>query len=356
MESFHPERPLMNVHISYKISKTSDLEKLINQQVEKLRRYLQVFRPDLVHLKGGIDENSGREGFVVTLNLRLPSGQMAAQEHSPVATVAIKTAFDALSEQLKKHRELLRNHHKRTRRRGPRSATAGTVPFEQTMAAIKPDLISASDISGYIDVNLPRLKRFIQRELAHRENEGQIPAEQITVDDVVSEAMAAALGDQPDKPERVKLELWMFRLAKEAISRLAAENEDEGNVPLGRSHGQQNVQGSDEARLQFHQADDKLSEESVIPDPTVNNPEELAARNELISLVETTLNEAGRNEREAFILYTIEGFTLEEIADITNRSVEEVRASISKAREHLQRALPMKDPLKEKLVEYSRSA
>ena len=42
----------MNVHISYKISKTSDLEKLINQQVEKLGRYLQVFRPELVHLKG----------------------------------------------------------------------------------------------------------------------------------------------------------------------------------------------------------------------------------------------------------------------------------------------------------------
>ncbi len=42
----------MNVHFSYKISKTSDLEKLINQQVEKLGRYLRVFRPDLVHLKG----------------------------------------------------------------------------------------------------------------------------------------------------------------------------------------------------------------------------------------------------------------------------------------------------------------
>ncbi len=72
--------------------------------------------------------------------------------------------------------------------------------------------------------------------------------------------------------------------------------------------------------------------------------------------METTLGDAGHNEREAFILYTIEGFTLEEIADITNRSVEEVRASIRKAREHLQRALPIEDPLKEKLVEYSRSA
>ena len=70
----------------------------------------------------------------------------------------------------------------------------------------------------------------------------------------------------------------------------------------------------------------------------------------------TTLRDAGRNEREAFIFYTIEGFTLDEIADITNHTVEEVRAAIRKAREHLQRALPMKDPLKDRLVEYSKSA
>ena len=83
----------MNVHISYKISKTSNLEKLINQQVEKLGRYLQVFRPGLVHLKGSVEEKSHR-GVVVSLNLRLPSGQMAAQENAATVTAAVKAAFD----------------------------------------------------------------------------------------------------------------------------------------------------------------------------------------------------------------------------------------------------------------------
>ena len=69
----------MNVHFSYKISKTSDLEKQVKQQLEKLNKYLQVFRPELVHVKGIIEESSAREGVIVTLNLRLPSGQMAAQ-------------------------------------------------------------------------------------------------------------------------------------------------------------------------------------------------------------------------------------------------------------------------------------
>src|SRR5271165_558313 len=98
----------MNVHISYKVSKTPDLEKLINQQVEKLGRYLQVFRPDLVHLKGIISENSVRQGIGVSLNLRLPSGQMASQETGPTASVAVKVAFDDIAEQVKKHKELLR--------------------------------------------------------------------------------------------------------------------------------------------------------------------------------------------------------------------------------------------------------
>lgn len=319
----------MNVHISYKVSKTSDLEKLINQQVEKLGRYLRVFRPELVHLKASVEENSAREGVVVSLNLRLPSGQMAAHESSATAPAAIKAAFEGLAEQVKKHKEVLRNHHKFGRRRGPERAGAGTVPFEQTLAAVKPETVSADDIANYVDANLPRLKRFIQRELDFREREGQILPGQLAVDDVVGEAIAEALGEQHDKPERMKLEPWLYRLAKQAIGRLSSENLGERNVATAQDG---------------------------IADPTADTPEELAARHELINLVETTLRDAGRNEREAFILYTIEGFTLEEIADITNRSVEEVRASIRKAREHLQLALPIQDPLKEKLVEYSRSA
>ncbi|HUI82637.1 MAG TPA: HPF/RaiA family ribosome-associated protein [Candidatus Binatia bacterium] len=346
----------MNVHISYKLPKTPDLEKLINQQLEKLGRYLQVFRPELVHLKGIVEENSARQGVVVSLNLRLPSGQMASQETSPTPVSAIKAAFDAMVEQVKKHKELLRNQHTWRRKRGERGTGIRTVPFEKTIAAVKPEQVSALDISSYVDVNFPRLKLFIQRELQYREDQDQLLPEQIGVEDVANEAIANALGEQNDKPERIKVGAWVHRLALDAIDRLAAEGGDEGHIPLERSHGQQNVQATDDALLQFHQPDEKLFEENVIADPAATNPEELAARRELVRLVETTLSGAGRSEREAFILYTIEGFTLDEIADITSHTVEEVRTAIHRAREHLQRALPVKDTLKDKLVEYSRSA
>jgi ribosomal subunit interface protein len=346
----------MNVHISYKISKTSDLEKLIKQQTEKLKRYLHVFRPELVHLKGCIEENSARQGFGVSLNLRLPSGQMAAEADSPNASAAIKVAFDEIAEQLKKHKQLLRNHHSWPRRRVPQRAEISTVPFEDTIAVVKPEQVSDNDVSEYINVNFARLRRFIERELRYREDQEQLAPDSVTVEDVVNEAVANALGDQHEKPERMKLEPWIHRLAIQAIGHLSTDGGDQGRIPLERSHGEQNVRGTDDALLQFHQPDEKLFEENVIADPAASNPEELAARSELIGQIETTLREAGRAEREAFIFYTIEGFTLDEIADITNHTVEEVRAAIARAREHLQRALPTRDPLKDRLVDYSKSA
>ena len=50
----------MNVHFSYRIHKTPDIETAINHQIEKVQKRIQVFRPELVHLKGVIDEGSAR--------------------------------------------------------------------------------------------------------------------------------------------------------------------------------------------------------------------------------------------------------------------------------------------------------
>jgi RNA polymerase sigma factor (sigma-70 family) len=346
----------MNVHFSYKVEKTADLESLLQQQTGKLNRLLQVFRPELVHLKGSVVENATHEGYGVSLNLRLPSGQIAAQELSGTVVGAVKAAFGELNKQLKKHKELLRNQHSWPRRRGPRSAMVGTVPFEQTVAAVRPELVSTQDISGYIDVNLSRLRRFIERELAHRESDGRLVPEQIAVDDVISEAIAHALDENHDKPERMRLEPWLYRLSLNAIDRLASDGSEEGRIPLERS--QETGQASDmvEPVAQFSEPQAGLYVENAIADSTAQTPEDIAARNELIGLVERSLRDAGRDRREAFILYTVEGFTVEEIADISNRSAEQVRAAIRDAREHLQNALPLRDPLKDKLVEYAKTA
>ncbi len=333
----------MNVHVSYKVHKTPDIEKEINHQIEKVQKRLQVFRPELLHLKAVIDENSAREGTIVSLNLRLPSGQLAAQKKASSATAAIKSAFDELIQQVGRHKELLRSSHKWRRwRGGAQESPEPGVPFEKTLAAVLPPTISADDIGSYVNANLGRLERFVERELYFRRADAEGPSfvseDGLSTTEVVDEVIARALGDH-DRPEKLALEPWLYRLALEAMNEMTARLEElESSVHLEDSSRRQNVEASDEAGLQFHQPDEAWTRESAIPDRRVSTPEQDAYSDEMIALVQAALRGADRTDREAFLLYGIEGFSLGEIAAITGRHLEAVRESVQRARDCVRNA------------------
>lgn len=348
----------MNVHISYKAAKNSDLEEQFQQQIQKLSRRLQVFKPDLVHLHGNLEENSARQGFCVSLNLRLPSGQLASKGIGDTPVAAIKRAFDDLIEQFTKHKDQLRSRYKWLRRQQEgRARPEPQLPFEETLAAVRPATVSGEDISQYVNVNLYRLVRFVERELRYRESAGQFDPDQVTREEIIDEAIANALGESGEKPDKLALEPWLYRLALRAIDEVAARNaEGNGDVSLDASARRVNVGASDEFHLQFHQPDEALAEEDTIADRAASNPEDIAASDEMTKLVEAALLGAKRRDREAFLLYAVEGFTVEEIAAISERKPEEVRKSVSLAREHLRKALPIPDEFKDKFFQHPRIA
>jgi RNA polymerase sigma factor (sigma-70 family) len=348
----------MNVQISYKgLEKTPDVESTIQQHLKKLERRLQLFRPELVSLHGSVLQKSPRAGFVVALNLKLPSVDLAAEQASQQSAMAIKGAFDALIAQVISHKDVLRNHHGFPgRRRGTQRHPEGNVPFENTFAAVKLEDVSNEDVSSYINANLPRLRRFVERELRSREDDERIGRGALSVDEVIGEAIGDALSDSHERPEKMRLEPWLYRLSVAAMDRLASGDSGGNNIPLDRPESPRNESGSDENVLQFHQPDEDLSSRGMNADHQIANPEELAAKDEMITLVERTLRDAGQQEREAFILYTVEGFTIDEIADITQRSAEEVRKGVHSAREHLKKALPVRDSLSDRLIEHSKTA
>jgi DNA-directed RNA polymerase specialized sigma24 family protein/ribosome-associated translation inhibitor RaiA len=330
----------MNVHISYKISKTPDIEREITHLVEKLQIRLRVFRPELVHLKGSLERNSEREGTSVALNLRLPSGQMAVQESAPNAVAAIKAGLDDLLQQLKKHKDLLRSRHKWARRRSHANGHLPQVPFEETFAAVAVPTVSADDVRSYVNVNLGRLDRFVAREIFFRESADQLIPDSLSKEEVIDEVIARALEDG-EKPQPLALEPWLYRLALRSVDDLSrCDGDGSANVRLESSARKPNVRASDEAELQFHQPDETLTEESVIADQRVATPEDIAATDELVSLIQRSLLGSKREDREALILYAMEGFTVEEISAITERKCAAVRDSIAAARKHV-RAAPL---------------
>ncbi len=330
----------MNVHVSYRLHKTPAVEKDTQHQIERLRKRLQVFRPELIHLKGLIEENSQREGASVSLNLRLPSGQMAVQTSASTISAALKIAFDDLLQQVNKHKELLRSSHKwRRRGNGAADRNAPRMPFEQSLAAVFPPVVSSDDVRSYVNINLARLERFVEREIYFREVQEFTPRGTLTKEEVIDETIAAALSEGQEKPERLALEPWLYRLALRSLDDLCRGDESDGHaVHLEDSMRGPNVKASDESALQFHQPDESMSGETVTADVRVSTPEQIMASDEILRLIASSLRDLGAGPREAFILYAIEGFSTDEIGAITGLPTERITTFISAARDHLRKA------------------
>lgn len=345
----------MNVHFSYKFPRTHDIDREIQHGTEKVRKRLQVFRPELVHLKGSVEQNSTREGIVVSLNLRLPSGQMATQETAANPSTAIKAAYESLLSQIGKHKELLRNSHKWHRRRSEEGRPLPQVPFEQTVASVPPLTATPDDVRTYVNANFRRLHLFVQRELYFRESSGDIDPEAISAEEIVDQAVADALDDHMEKPDRIGIEPWLYRLAIRAVDDFVLRrSRAETEVELRGIRQRRKESASDEARLQYHQPDEAMTNESGIPDPGAPTPEQVAYTDEMVALVELALAGAGPQDRETFVLHAIEGFTVEEIAAITDRTREETEQSIARARERLRTGFARNNPFQKRLLQETR--
>lgn len=333
----------MNVHVSYRLHKDPAVEKDVQHQIEKLQKRLQIFRPELIHLKGMVEEVSAREGTSVSLNLRLPSGQLAVQAKAQTPSAAVRAAFEDLLQQVTKHKDILRSSHKWQRsRRGDTTrlvAPMSEIPFEQTLAAVFPPTISADDIRSYVNANLSRLDRFVEREIYIREAQDRILPDSVSKEEVIAEAIASAMSDGQEKPEKLALEPWLYRQALRALDELSRNEESNGNaVHLEDSARRPNVKASDEPALQFHQPDESITGETVIPDSRIATPEQIMASDELLRLIASALRDLGSGPREAFILHAMEGFSVEEIVAITGQSADRVLTYVSAARDHLRKA------------------
>ena len=334
----------MNVHISYKIQRTSDLDNEMHHWIAKVQRRLQVFRPELVHLKGLVEQTSIREGAAhegaaASLNLRLPSGQMAAQESAETPVAAVKAVFDDLLGQITRHKDLLRKSYRG--RHSTNGRAIAQVPFEQTFAAIPSLTATADDVCLYMNVNLRRLSLFAQHQIVFRENSMQLQAGSISAEEVVDEVVARALDESIEKPDRMGLEPWLYRLAIRAMDDLGSRLvEAESDVHLEGMWRRRDELASDELELQFHQPDESMTTESRIADARTFTPEEIAYSEEMIALIQFALRLATPQDREAFVLHALEGFSTDEIVAITDRTPEQVQASIRNARSKVRRAFP----------------
>jgi RNA polymerase sigma factor (sigma-70 family) len=218
------------------------------------------------------------------------------------------------------------------------------------------DSAAVADVELWLSANLRKLEEFIDQEINFQVESDRIREDQITREEVIDEVIVSALSHEGGKMELLSPEGWFHRLAVQAIRRLIHDNADTANISLDAPAGIQNVTGSDENVLQYHQPDDSLPEESIIRDESVRTPEEIMAGDEMVAQLDLVLGGVKAGDREAFVLYTLEGFTVEEISRLAGRSAEQVRQSIHDARVHIQQKLPTQNQLRKSLLHHSRVA
>ena len=90
-----------------------------------------------------------------------------------------------MTEQLRKHKEHLRSQYRFPRVRGEeRQRIEPQARFEDTVAAVKPEKVSSFDVAGFVNANLERLRRYVERELRFRRDSGQRRRQEISTEEV----------------------------------------------------------------------------------------------------------------------------------------------------------------------------
>jgi ribosomal subunit interface protein len=86
--------------------------------IEKLKRLLKRYDPDLVELHCSIEKTPRKIEYVFSVNLHLPTGNLHASAAGGDVRMSAKAAFAELEGQVKKHQEKLRKDYLWKRKRG----------------------------------------------------------------------------------------------------------------------------------------------------------------------------------------------------------------------------------------------
>lgn len=319
----------MNVHFTIQVPKSPELEQLLQRSTAKIERLLIFFQPELVQINGRLVRRSAREGVVCSLNLRLPSGQMAAEQAAGTAQTALRAACEDLVEQLKKHKQRLRGEQSRRRRRHLSARTVGeALPLPMPRRPFADGEAHRQQLGIYIGTHLTELRAFVARQLEVREVLGEIRPSQLDVEEVLDEMIALALDESSD-PASLERERWFHLLVIRAIHNLQTEVGDAADEALERPLNA--AEWREWQRRQVRGPSEELDLQGASRDLSAPNPEEVTYGHEMLRLLEGALRRLPEQQREDILLFALEGFTVAELAHLTRRPDDVVRRSLEEA-------------------------
>jgi RNA polymerase sigma factor (sigma-70 family) len=306
----------------------------INRRVLRLERATSVFPPPGTYLHCALwNGRESRAGVALTLCICGTELHSRAEDASPVQ--ATRCAFDDLERALSFYME-------QQRQEGFWSRTSLNLAPNASTTAEPPDREEAIRL---IDRHLVSLFNFVRREIAYRQAVGDLVAGDLTAEDVVDEVALGAIEHFDARPQELGFSRWLLQLALDVIERRVREINEECETHVHVEEDMPETPPAEEATqvgdeiFEFYQPDEDIRLEDLIADERVPTPEEALAQREMQQYINRTLARLPRRWREAFVLYSVEGLTLEEVGRVVQRPVEDVRRWIDLTRAFLRQCL-----------------
>lgn len=307
----------------------------INRQTLLLERRVSVFPASATQLDcalwHGVDSKSG---VTLTLNIAGTKVISRAEDRSPVVATRrafhdLNTKLTAFTEQTRSQDYWLRTSHDRgTQAEAIRHGTPKT----------------EREAAHWLDLYLSELYNFVRREIATGQARGDLNAGDLKVEEILDEVAAEALEEFADKPAELGFRAWLFQLALKTIKCMKHEIDHDWRTIVsleenGNGRKPSSRVGVEDEIYDFYQPDREIQLKDLIPDGRLPTPEEALTQREIQRYINRALAQLPRRWREAFVLYSIEGLNLEEVARVTRESVDATRRSVEMAREYLRACL-----------------
>jgi RNA polymerase sigma factor (sigma-70 family) len=321
------------------------IRKLIAQLINKLQKRAKRFPPDEVFLRLMIEENSVRKLYHVSLVLEIPGKSpaskktLATKEERHDLNETIRDAFDEIERQLEAYKSTLIGEHlwkQRTRRDKLRQMKAVVVPDEQSYRELFFSLASRQ---------LKGLYEFARHELAYSESVGDLIPGELTPEEVVDGVLLRAYREFVKNPAGREMKNWLVELAREQleaeVKRLKSQREHTVHIEedIPESPPTEAVSTLGEEILDFHQPDEDLKLEDVIPDLKIPLPEQIAETKELRRCVNTALAGLPEEWRQALWLRHGEGLTGAKLAKAIGKSEPEIERTLEYTLQYVRQRL-----------------
>lgn len=299
---------------------------------ERLERILSGLPAGSKKLRLALYYNKAQvDTFEARAIMNMPGRTLAVQSSDLQLNAALDDLIDKLVTAGQKHRAQS-VHFVRQRRKEQTSADLLAV-----QPLLSQDIKSNRKDSFFATLRplLPFLERRARTEIKVFELEGVLSPGQVDPIDIVDEVVLLAWEKFLEKPQGLALEFWLIRLLQEILEKVEWENQlvslDE-TIPLTALDVTTEPDWF-EAALGYRE---ELSLAELVPD--CDETEEWQGLDAVARNLHfyNVIQKFSSYQRQAYMLYSMNSYSIQEIAEIQDRNVKEVEMDITRSSEAMQ--------------------